>query len=180
MDQGLLIPLIGVLVAAVIAAVTSLVVSILSKDQKTSEFRQSWIDAFREDAANLAGHWSTMVATLEIKKTAQEDVRQFLESRHDDVVNVEVRLARMRLRLNPKEHVHLISLLHHLGNGKMSSREEMDETMESIVVEVQKVLRREWRRVKRGELSFRLLKWLSLFAIVGGAYASYHLMAQAV
>lgn len=180
MDQALLIPLVGVLVAAVIAAATSLVVSILSKDQKTSEFRQSWIDAFREDAANLAGHWSTMIAALEIKKDAKEDIKAFLASRHDDVINVEVRITRMRLRLNPKEHAHLISLLHHLGNGKMSLREEMDATMESIVVEVQKVLRREWKRVKRGELSFILLKWFSLFAIIGGTYAAYYLMAHHV
>jgi hypothetical protein len=179
-DKTLLIPLIGVLVAAVIAATTSLVVSILSKDQKTSEFRQSWIDAFREDAANLAGHWSTMIATLEMKKEANEDVIAFLGSRHDDIVNVEVRLARMRLRLNPKEHACLINHLHHLGHGKMESRKEMDEAMETIVVEVQKVLRYEWKRVKRGELSFRLLKWFSLIAIFGGIYAWYHLMIQAV
>lgn len=178
MDTTLLIPLIGVLVAAVIAAVTSLVVSILSKDQKTSEFRQSWIDALREDAAHLAGHWSTMIATLEIKKAANENVKAFLDSRHDDVVNVEMRIARMRLRLNPEEHASLIGHLHHLRDGKMGSRKDMDEAMEVIVVEVQKVLRYEWKRVKRGELSFRLLKWLSLVAIIGGTYAAYHLMKQ--
>jgi len=177
--QALLIPLIGVLVAAVIAAVTSLVVSILSKDQKTSEFRQSWIDAFREDAANLAGHWSTMVAKLEAKKDLKEDSLKFLESRHDDVIDIEVRITRMRLRLNPKEHAKLINLLHHLGNGEMAGRAAMDEAMEAIVVEVQKILRYEWKRVKRGELSFRLLKWLSLAAIIGGAYASYYLVQQA-
>jgi hypothetical protein len=179
MDKTLLIPLIGVLVAAVIAAVTSLVVSILSKDQKTSEFRQSWIDAFREDAASLAGHWSTMVATLDAKRSAKEEALKFLESRHDDVINVEVRIARMRLRLNPKEHAHLIGLLHHLGNGELAGRAAMDETMEAIVLEVQKILRYEWKRVKRGELSFRLLKWLSLAAIIGGTYASYYLVQQA-
>ncbi|TDV53458.1 hypothetical protein EDF87_101546 [Pseudomonas helmanticensis] len=179
MDKTLLIPLIGVLVAAVIAAVTSLVVSILSKDQKTSEFRQSWIDAFREDAANLAGHWSTMVAMLDMKKSSKEDVLQFLASRHDDVINVEVRVTRMRLRLNPKEHAHLIGLLHHLGNGEMSGRKEMDETMEAIVVEVQRILRHEWKRVKRGELSFRLLKGLSFVAIIVGTCTSYYLVKQA-
>jgi len=179
-DKTLLIPLIGVLVAAVIAAVTSLVVSILSKDQKTSEFRQSWIDALREDAANLAGHWSTMIATLEAKKAAKEDVKAFLDSRHDDVVNVEVRIARMRLRLNPKEHALLISHLHHLRDGKMESRKDMDQAMETIVVEVQKVLRYEWKRVKRGELSFRFLKWFSLIAILGGICAWYHLVTQTV
>lgn len=178
MDKTLLVPLIGVLIAAVIAAVTSLVVSILSKDQKTSEFHQSWIDAFREDAANLAGQWLTMIATLEMKKEANEDIRKFLASRHDDIANVEVRIARMRLRLNPKEHVCLINQLHHLGHGKMSSRKEMEQAIESIVVEVQKVLRYEWKRVKRGELSFRLLKWLSSIAVVGGVYALYHFMKQ--
>lgn len=168
------------LVAAVIAAVTSLVVSILSKDQKTSEFRQAWIDAFREDAASLAGHWSTMIATLDIKKAANEDIKAFLASRHDDIVDVEIRIARMRLRLNPKEHVCLINYLHRLGHGSMENRREMDELMELIVVEVQKVLRYEWKRVKRGELSFRLLKWFSLVAIFGGMYAWYHLMVHTV
>jgi hypothetical protein len=121
-----------------------------------------------------------MIAALEIKKAAKEDIKAFLASRHDDVINVEVRITRMRLRLNPKEHAHLISLLHHLSNGEMSLREEMDATMESIVVEVQKVLRREWRRVKRGELSFILLKWFSLFAIIGGTYAAYYSMTHQV
>lgn len=176
MEQTLLIPLVGVLVAAVIAAVTSLVVSILSKDQKTSEFRQSWIEALRDDAANLAGHWSTIIATLEIKKVNNEDIQAFLMSRHDDFVDVEIRIARMRLRLNPKEHACLINHLHNLRNGGLASRKEMDEQLELIVVEVQNILRCEWKRVKHGELSFRLLKLFSFIAILCGICAWYYLM----
>lgn len=164
MRDEFLYPLIG----AVIAAATSLVVSILSKDQKTSEFRQAWIDAFREDAANLAGHWSTIIAALDAKKAANEDTKLFLASLHSDITNIEVRIARMRLRLNPKEHAHLIRLLQGMASSTPRTRAEMDHAIEAVVLEVQKVLRIEWKRVKRGEWSFRMLKLVSLIAIIGG------------
>jgi len=40
---------IGAMIAALIAAVVSLLGLIISKEQKTSEFRQAWIDALRSD-----------------------------------------------------------------------------------------------------------------------------------
>ena len=44
---------IGAVVAALIAAIVSLLGLIISKEQKTSEFRQAWIDALRSDLTHL-------------------------------------------------------------------------------------------------------------------------------
>lgn len=44
---------IGAIGAALIAATVSLLGLIISKEQKTSEFRQAWIDALRSDLGSL-------------------------------------------------------------------------------------------------------------------------------
>ncbi len=47
-------PLLSAIAAAFIAGAVSFIVTVLSKEQKTSEFRQAWIDALREDLAIFA------------------------------------------------------------------------------------------------------------------------------
>jgi len=53
---GLPIELAGTIVAAVIAAIISLLGLIISKENKVSEFRQAWIDSLREEIAAVITH----------------------------------------------------------------------------------------------------------------------------
>lgn|SRR6266446_644807 len=46
-------PAIGAVMAAIIAAGISFLVTVLAKEQKTSEFRQAWIDALRKDLSEF-------------------------------------------------------------------------------------------------------------------------------
>jgi len=43
----------GPIAAAMIAGAVTFIATLLSKDQKTSEFRQTWIDAIRADIAEF-------------------------------------------------------------------------------------------------------------------------------
>lgn len=47
---------IGAIAAALIAGLVSLLGLIISKEQKTSEFRQAWIDALRKELSAVIAH----------------------------------------------------------------------------------------------------------------------------
>lgn len=47
-------------------SLVSLIVVIFSKDQKTTQFRQAWIDAFRDEFSQFDGIATTLISTTEI------------------------------------------------------------------------------------------------------------------
>lgn len=159
MKEDLIVPAIAALVVGLIAGVVSLVVSILSKDQKTSEFRQAWIDGLRNDVSQL-------MAQLGIKKTISEiiqsktqaEVDEYLLVHQGEFVEIGMLISRIRLRLNPDEHGVLIELLMTMVNFRDS---DMEARIEAIAVEAQQILKAEWERVKLGEPSFVWLKRVS-------------------
>jgi hypothetical protein len=61
-----LLTVIGPVIAAIITGAIAFLASVLSKEQKTSEFRQAWIDALRNDLAEL-----TSLALVFSGKTAR-------------------------------------------------------------------------------------------------------------
>lgn len=159
MKEELLVPAVAALVVGLIAAVVSLVVSILAKDQKTSEFRQAWIDALRNDVSQLMAQLGIKITTAEILggKSKEEIDEHLLEHQHD-YVQIGMLISRVRLRLNPKEHQRLISLLWGMDDFR---DKHMEARIEAIAVESQKILKDEWDRVKEGEPSFVRLKTIS-------------------
>ncbi|AUZ46866.1 hypothetical protein [Pseudomonas orientalis] len=169
MKEELLVPLVGGVVVAVIAGAISLSVAILSKDQKTSEFRQLWIDALRQDVSRLSGVLHMLIGMSNIISEQTDDQKaNFLVSSKDNLIEMVDLVTRIRLRLNIKEHVVLLALLDEVSNSKDMSRQAMESQIEAVVTEVQKVLKNEWERVKRGERSFQILKWSSGFVLVLG------------
>jgi len=56
---------IGAIGAALIAAVVSLLGLIISKEQKTSEFRQAWIDALRADCTTYLAELNAIIDALQ-------------------------------------------------------------------------------------------------------------------
>jgi hypothetical protein len=160
--------------AAVIAALAGFLVSMLSKEFKVSEFRQAWIDALRNDLAELVSiHFALNdhVANEVQRASASQSLPQFnLEGRQKDFERLEATSARIRLRLNPVEHRDLICLVKRMGAPTESLRTgdtaQADELGERLLAESQSVLKAEWRRVKRGEVTFYATKWLLAFVVV--------------
>ena len=66
---------VGAVVAALIAGTVSLLGLIISKEQKTSEFRQAWIDALRNDliTARIAGVVSVLGSNVLMPWPAMTD-----------------------------------------------------------------------------------------------------------
>ncbi|MGB3128025.1 MAG: hypothetical protein WBB95_29780 [Pseudomonas sp.] len=171
-------PIPGAIAAALVAGLISFVVTVLAKDQKTSEFRQAWIDGLRADVADFAGLAGAMAAVTNAKLRRGEDAESYLLARHDDFAKMESLINRIRLRLNPDEHSEILSFLGVFRTGIPSSREEIDEAVEGVVNCAQKILKSEWKRVKKGEPAYSILKKLSLFFTLAAVAAVFVLPIQ--
>ena len=161
-----MIPALTALVVGFVAGVVSLVVSILTKDQKTSEFRQNWIDALRSDVSQLTSHLAVVNTMSEVVRALTDSERRdYLVSLQKDFLEAAMLQSRIRLRLNPDEHQTLISLVSQT-DGIGQSEQLMRERVESITVAAQEILKEEWERVKKGEPSFVWLKNISKIAFI--------------
>jgi len=174
MKEELLVPLVGAVVVALIAGGISLVLAVLAKDQKTSEFRQAWIDALRDDVSKLTGHVTTVTHQLRvINKEDREEIRSFFFSRHAEFIEISTIVSRIRLRLNKGEHTKLISLVSEL-DSLADNTAAFEFRVEAVIAEAQDILKSEWNRVKRGEPSYRILKGVSgsalLCSVVGAVW----------
>lgn len=167
---------IATVVAALIAAAMSFISLTLNKEQKTSEFRQAWIDGLREDlAAFFACARSFARATQELAafgKGSKDGAP--LAITEDKVSDIRYQIAenryRIQLRLNAKESEHqiLLSLMqialdaqNKMLAGKGDTAAILDG-IENAAEHSTRILKSEWERVKRGEFAFRLARnWVA-------------------
>lgn len=169
------VPFFGPVFAALTAGIISLVLAIIAKDQKTSEFRQAWIDGLRSEISDLVGLMEAVDAIAEFKANNGDDPILYLSSMSDDMIKIYSLTAKVRLRLNPKEHKNIIVILESLHSGAQEI--EVSQCVVKLVGCAQIVLKEEWVRVKRGERSFRVLKAVSglvaLSSIIAVIYFMY-------
>lgn len=170
-------PAFGAVLAAGIAAMTAFVAAVLTKENKTSEFRQAWIEAIRNDVAELLGEFNTLEMALqtEIANSIDPVGRQrkadlFVAARQKDYAKMDLLCNRIVLRLHPVEHEDVINKIRNIedavGRGPLRSLELSRE----LTSEVSTVLKAEWKRVKQGEPEFTRLKkivgWSLIFVAV--------------
>ncbi len=74
----------GTIIAAVIAAVISLLGLIISKENKVSEFRQAWIDSLREEVAAIITHGHVVYSAYH----AKQDKAIGWQNVREDLVNL--------------------------------------------------------------------------------------------
>jgi hypothetical protein len=173
---------IATVIAALIAGAISFVNLTLTKEQKTSEFRQAWIDALREDLATF------FASTRTFSRATQE--QQILEARggpeapfamsKEKIGDLRYQVAetryRIQLRLNPKEaeHTELLRLMtlalakqQEVLNGAGATDAAL-QAVENAAAYAPQILKAEWERVKKGELPFRLARnWIAPLIVVG-------------
>lgn len=103
-----LIPVLGPVLATLIAASAAFLASVLSKESKISEFRQARIDHLRNDLADFIGVY-TLPADMVQSVDDGESFDEWVKSVKSEMLQVESAKARIVLRLDPDEHNTLIS-----------------------------------------------------------------------
>lgn len=166
---------IGAIFAGMVAGLVSFLVTILAKEQKTSEFRQAWIDALRQDLSDFASASISLTDSLRLLTGGQNSadvVRDhLLKERYAEVKQIEATRIRVLLRLNPVEHTKLIGLIDRAYSYSAAREEKIyasagESLVSDFIKESQTVLKYEWKRVKRGETIFQITKWIALFSFV--------------
>ena len=165
------------LAAALIAAAISFVTMTLTKELKTSEFRQGWIDGLREELAAFFGATRGFARAVEASRSpvAMADGKVPLGLTAEKISDLRYQAGEMfskiMLRLNPEEpeHIELLRLLRRsideqnamLASGSL----DVVPTLKAIDLAneyARPVLKTEWERVKKGELPFRIARnWLA-------------------
>lgn len=170
----------GAVGAALITALVSWLSLIISKEQKTSEFRQAWIDALRADIAAVVAHANAIHGVAAAQYETPKDT---WEMARDHYVGINQATANIRLRLNANEKecqavINSIEKLEaHMPLGRLDFR-EIDAIEKQLVADAQALLKKEWLRVRNGEPVFRNTKRTFIAVlVVGVAFVVYHFVS---
>jgi hypothetical protein len=167
-------------IGAVIAGIVSLLGLIISKEQKTSEFRQAWIQELRSDLTVFLTNINAIYDSVQIKYSTHADKVGALRPLF---IQLNTSTFNILLKINPMElkSKRLLTALE--AFNALTADEQRLTTMNIRTVEKefltasQLLLKSEWRRVKSGEWSFRIAKLLALIviliSIVAGGIAEY-------
>jgi len=164
---------IATVVAALITSLISFVNLTLSKEQKTSEFRQAWIDGLRGDLAIFFSSARALCRTMQETRspnTSDEDIQDFKFGKekigHMRLASADA-LYRVKLRLNKNEFEHkelqrlleaAITIQNRINIEKGRDYTEALNAIETASDYSQDILKSEWERVKKGEKSFQITK----------------------
>lgn len=168
---------IGAVIAAGITGLISLLGLIISKEQKTSEFRQQWIDSLRDEISELLGHTEVLIQhvraisdSVSANNNTDISIPDLLEKVKPELLESEKYYHKILLRVNPAKHKELIGALEVMRlafrSGKIPSSEDMHEMEIELIRISQNILKTEWCRVKRGEPTFRVAKYCAVLMLL--------------
>jgi hypothetical protein len=171
------IVLVGAITAALIAGIVSLVNMMIAKDQKITEFRQAWINSVREQVAKMVAHATTLPFAgrlIDYADSKSKPVQSMGEDPVSEQVDRMLDLAKQKselmdaynkvlLFLNPAENRKLVSQLAALASagtiGSKTDQSKINALACDLLTETQVMLKKEWKRVKRGEWVYRSTKY---------------------
>jgi hypothetical protein len=154
-----LIVSIGAATTAIIAGLFSYLALVIAKEHKTSEFRQAWVDALREEVADLIASARIIcykVVNLEERygDRANIPVAEVTNAICEPYEKASIAYNRILLRLNPKNEnsAALIKALNQVDDATRKGEfERLLDDLRPVRENAQAVLKEEWERVKKGE-----------------------------
>ncbi|HGT5359505.1 hypothetical protein [Escherichia coli] len=151
MDAG-----IASVVAAIIAAAAAGVGLVITKENKTSEFRQAWIDGLREELAELMENF------LQLRTTPSEKLPEVAGKIYFLSAKVKLRLSSKNLT---NEESQLLKIIEDYIL-KMDRSSNITDVVRQYFEYSSSVLKTEWERVKRGEKKYRVAITVSYSILV--------------
>ena len=167
----------GAIAGALIAGLFGLLGLVIAKENKTSEFRQSWIDALRNDIADFASSAQSFVYYEGARRDEKDPMRELeyekiLKDVHQKLVQAQMSI---RLRVNPHESEGPMkglndSLLKCIERIRVHLNKPDFAAANNELVQLHEVatpiLKTEWGRVKRGERPYVIAKYCAYVLIV--------------
>ena len=162
---------IGAVASATIGGLLAFIGLLVAKENKTSEFRQAWIDALRTDLSKMIASAKVIRGAVSVEFGSPGDLFNATEKHFLDINQA---ATSIRLRLNPDEEV-----CRRILEGVSKLEKLMIETKPidlyacqacetEILSHARALLKQEWIRVRRGEILFVVTKWVGLILILAG------------
>lgn len=172
--------LIGAMFAAIIAGYFSFINLIASKENKVSEFRQEWINSLRDSISCYVSSLSYLSTLIKhYSERPDEEKNKFEMFR--DVENVYTKVTEsyndIVFRINDDEKNKKgkkinDNFLDELRNTReyynKNNFSEAKKACDKLSEAAKPLLKYEWKRVKTGELSYRVSKYLSIIILLIG------------
>ena len=185
-------------VAAFIAALMSLVTLVNSKEQKTTEFRQAWINALRTEVARFQAQARYIATAIHTAKRFDPNCFSRDSKAYEIYADNRRELANayylISLHFKPDDASFdelrdlLNKVLSDLRHPGKVTFEQIDASLALMTAKVRNLLKEEWERVKAGEAPYKwtkraatsLLTILFIIILVAGfgAYQGWSVFAK--
>lgn len=156
---------IGAVGAALIAGLVSVLGLILGKEQKTSEFRQAWIDAIRAEMVSYVTNLNSVVDKIEAGFESPDDRIKSLAGHYADLNKANFNI-KMRLNWDEGPSKKILDIMERFekiaSEYENFNADEIKPLEEEFVAASRDFLKSEWVRVKRGENSFIAAKRVAI------------------
>ncbi len=155
----------GLTAAVIIGAIVSIVTLIVGRGSKISEFRQSWINDQRADVATLGAAALSLARQKSVDRAADYD-------------KLEQAALRIRLRENPikPEWTEVIAKIDQLRSDLLAedgvSRDRFTDVA-AITDAASLVLKGEWKKVRSGEIGYRIVCGIFALLCAGLLWMAY-------
>lgn len=187
---------IGALVTALIGGLFGVLGLVITKENKTSEFRQAWVDALRNDIADFASAVKSFVfyekgrqeevAAKNVAKAAEQrakhrehelEYEKLLKDAFEKTVHAQMRI---RLRINAEESEEraksrndaLLDQMVQIQTRLNADEPDFDGAeryLNDLHFKAAPILKAEWERVKKGETPYVVAKTVLISLLVVGA-----------
>ncbi|AOH84535.1 hypothetical protein AWL63_11715 [Sphingomonas panacis] len=160
---------IGAVGAALIAGVVSLLGLIISKEQKTSEFRQAWVDALRSEITAYLTSFNAIADAVGVTYKDQAEKVKALAPLYSQLNQASFAIT---LRVNPDERRSKAVLVCMKRFQQLTANDSNMTPANIRPIELdflnasKDLLKYEWNRVKRGELTFVITKVLAALVVI--------------
>jgi len=170
---------IGAITAALIAGFFSYLNLIIAKEQKTSEFRQAWIDDLRKEISELISSANMLYILFHNRYTVEkkEPDEKFSKLTGPYLTNTISALTSISLRINPDDKDPVLrrynqDLLEKLDELLEYNKKERFKKIIKLLPDIKKlskpILKAEWERVKKGEALYRRVRKFAAAVLIGG------------
>lgn len=162
------------LIAAFFAAIAATIGLVITKENKTSEFRQAWIQELRTCVslfnAKLSSVWQSAKDGNEITREDKHEINRLLTE-----INLRINYGK-----KSDEEKNFIDCVLEITKSAFSCRDDFFLLQENLTKTAHYVLKSEWERVKRGETIYKIcsktcfnVSWLIF--LVGLIYLIAHI-----
>ncbi|WP_153005467.1 hypothetical protein [Aureimonas ureilytica] len=148
---------VGAVGAAIIAGLVSILGLVIGKEQKVSEFRQAWIDELRKCLVSYLSNINAIADTIRTRGTSPSNDNSALIA-HYKLLNEASNGIILRVNSSEKPSKALLKSMKEFedlsSDNSRLTPENIKKAEKNFLNASKKLLKFEWKRVKRGESTF--------------------------